>query len=299
MVSNLEGSIISDFLFLVSVALALNGSGSFLAWRREYLRTDGAIAAFTVGMILFLLTPIAWIVLLVFFISSSLLSKVKRDTSPTKVKAQAMFEKGGKRDVSQVLANSLAGILFLLVLIPEGGNPNLVSAPMIAYVGAIGAATADTWATEIGTMAPSARWVLNPRRTVPVGTSGGISLLGTLAAFLGSIALTLSFFICLIIQIELTGNTAPSMEKSAIILLIGSVAGLIGSFVDSFLGATVQAFYFCPSCRHGTEKKVHTKCGGTETNLTRGYTFINNDLVNFLATASAGLTAFVGFVLVV
>ncbi|MHA2273238.1 MAG: DUF92 domain-containing protein [Candidatus Hodarchaeales archaeon] len=270
-----------------------------LAWRREHLRTDGAIAAFTVGMILFLLTPVAWIVLLAFFISSSLLSKVKRDTSPTKAKAQAMFEKGGKRDVSQVLANSLAGILFLLVFIPEGGNPNLVSASMIAYVGAIAAATADTWATEIGTMASSARWVLNPRRTVPVGTSGGISSLGTLAAFLGSVILTLTFFSCLIIQIELTGSTAPSMEKSTIILLIGSAAGLIGSFVDSFLGATVQAFYFCPSCQHGTEKKVHTKCGGTKTNLTRGYTFINNDLVNFLATASAGLVAFVGFVLVV
>jgi uncharacterized protein (TIGR00297 family) len=250
-------------------------------------------------MILFLLTPVAWIVLLAFFISSSLLSKVKRDTSPTKAKAQAMFEKGGKRDVSQVLANSLAGILFLLVFIPEGGNPNLVSASMIAYVGAIAAATADTWATEIGTMASSARWVLNPRRTVPVGTSGGISSLGTLAAFLGSVILTLTFFSCLIIQIELTGSTAPSMEKSTIILLIGSAVGLIGSFVDSFLGATVQAFYFCPSCQHGTEKKVHTKCGGTKTNLTRGYTFINNDLVNFLATASAGLVAFVGFVLVV
>lgn len=62
-----------------------------------------------------------------------------------------MFEKGGTRDVGQVLANSVAGVLFLLVFIPDSGNPDLATAPMIAYVGAIAAVTADTWSTEIGT----------------------------------------------------------------------------------------------------------------------------------------------------
>lgn len=276
----------------------LNGSGAFLAWKRSYLSDSGAIAAFSVGMVLFLLTPVAWIILLVFFTSSSILSKVKGETSPTKAKAQEMFEKGGKRDVGQVLANSLAGVLFLLAFIPDGGNPDLVTAPMIAYVGAIAAVTADTWGTEIGTLAPSASWVLNPRRKVPVGTSGGISLLGTLAAFFGALILAFSFLVCLTIQIELAGNSLPSAEKILIILGVATMAGLVGSFVDSLLGATVQAFYFCPSCRIGTEKQVHTKCGGAKTTLTRGYPVVNNDLVNLLAAAAAGFFAFVAFVLV-
>jgi uncharacterized protein (TIGR00297 family) len=249
-------------------------------------------------MILFLLTPVAWIILLVFFTSSSILSKMKRETSPTKARAQEMFEKGGKRDVGQVLANSFAGVLFLLVFIPDSGNPDLATAPMIAYVGAIAAVTADTWATEIGTLAPSARWVLNPRQRVPVGTSGGISLLGTLAAFFGALSLAFSFLVCLTIQIELAGNSLPSGEKILIILGVTTMAGLVGSFVDSFLGATVQAFYFCSSCHIGTEKQVHTKCGGTKTTLTRGYSVVNNDLVNLLAAAAAGFFAFMAFVLV-
>jgi uncharacterized protein (TIGR00297 family) len=291
--------IITSFLFWLLIAFLINGFGCLLAWNRSHLRTDGAIAAFIVGTILFLLTVVAWIILLVSFTSSSLLSKLKKETSPTKAKAQEMFEKGGKRDVGQVLANSLAGLVFLLLILQEGGNPSPVSAPIVAYVGVIAAATADTWATEIGTIsAKEPRWILNPRKSVPVGTSGGISLFGTLAAFLGSLTLAFSFLVCLMIQIELTASSTPSTEKILTILGIITIAGLLGSFVDSFLGATVQAFYFCPSCQHGTEKKIHLKCGGSKTTLTRGYTVVNNDLVNLLASTVAGLLAFVGFSLV-
>lgn len=270
-----------------------------MAWKRGYLSTDGAVAAFIVGAMIFLLMLIAWFLLLLFFVSSSILSKVKRESSPTKAKAQEMFEKSEKRDARQVLANSFVGMLFLLLVLPEGGNPNLLSAPVVAYVGAIAAVTADTWATEIGTIsAKEPRWVLNPRQRVPVGTSGGISLLGTLAAFFGALSLVIAFLVCLTIQIELTGSSLPSTEKILIILGVTTMAGLVGSFADSFLGATVQAFYFCPSCHIGTEKQVHTKCGGTKTTLTRGYSVVNNDLVNLLAAAAAGFFAYVAFVLV-
>jgi len=289
---------ITDFFFHFIVALALNGIGSFLAWKRENLRVDGALVAFIVGMTLFLITPIAWIILLVFFASSSLLSKLKKETSQTKSKAQEMFEKGGRRDAGQVVANSLAGILFLLLFLPQGSEFDLVSASVVAYVGTIAAANADTWATEIGTIASSARWVLNPRRTVPPGTSGGVSLLGTLASLMGSLTMALLFLVCLTIHTELGDDSLPSIGVTLAILCIITTSGFVGSFVDSVLGATIQAFYFCPSCNIGTEKRVHKKCGGTVTILKRGHAFVGNDLVNLLAAALAGLLAFVSFSLV-
>jgi len=57
-------------------------------------------------------------------------------------------------------------------------------------------------------------------------------------------------------------------------------AGLAGSLFDSFLGATVQAMYFCPKDNKETEKHpIHT-CG-TETVHLRGWKWLTNDWVNF------------------
>jgi uncharacterized membrane protein len=59
---------------------------------------------------------------------------------------------------------------------------------------------------------------------------------------------------------------------------------LLGSLFDSFLGATVQAIYFCPTCDKETERHpVHT-CG-TPTAMIRGWEWLNNDWVNFGCSA--------------
>ena len=71
--------------------------------------------------------------------------------------------------------------------------------------------------------------------------------------------------------------------------LIGLVSGLVGSLFDSYLGATVQAMYYCPVCKKETERRVHN-CG-TETLPLRGIAWINNDVVNFLATAFGAVVA--------
>jgi uncharacterized membrane protein len=55
------------------------------------------------------------------------------------------------------------------------------------------------------------------------------------------------------------------------------------------LGATVQGIYFCDRCGKETESHIH-RCG-TGAHLVRGWSWLNNDVVNVLASAVGGLVA--------
>ncbi len=71
--------------------------------------------------------------------------------------------------------------------------------------------------------------------------------------------------------------------------VVATVGGLTGSLVDSLLGATVQAIYYCAACSRETERPVHG-CG-RPTKLIRGWTWLNNDLVNLAASLIGGLVS--------
>jgi uncharacterized membrane protein len=73
-----------------------------------------------------------------------------------------------------------------------------------------------------------------------------------------------------------------------LILVTITLAGLIGSLADSLLGATIQAIYRCPSCNKETERyPVHT-CG-SQTQLVRGYSWLDNDWVNTACALVGGV----------
>ena len=65
--------------------------------------------------------------------------------------------------------------------------------------------------------------------------------------------------------------------------------GLAGALVDSPLGASVQAIYYCPTCEKETEKRTHG-CG-TPTRQERGWRWLNNDMVNFFSSLIGALVA--------
>jgi uncharacterized protein (TIGR00297 family) len=216
----------------------------------------------------------AWaIVLLAFFASSSALS---RAFSARKITVAANFAKGGTRDWGQVAANGGVGVLAVSAA-ALGLLPTLVA--WAAFAGAIATVNADTWATEIGVLNPRQPILITNGKRVPAGTSGAISALGTLAALAGAALIA-----------ALAAWLAGAVLDGARFIVIVTLAGVFGSFVDSLMGATVQAIYYCPQCKKETERYPLHTCG-TATRFHRGWRWLNNDMVNFLSSALGALLA--------
>jgi len=64
--------------------------------------------------------------------------------------------------------------------------------------------------------------------------------------------------------------------------------------IDSILGATLQVRRICPTCGTGTEQSVH-KCGSS-TQIFHGVRWMENDMVNTLATLSGAVVAVIVFI---
>lgn len=254
----------------VGLAFLLSALIGVLAFRRGSLDRSGVIGALIVGTLTFGFGGWLWGVLLaLFFVSSSLLSHFKE----TEKQALAeKFDKGHRRDFGQAMANGGLGALIAL-------NSAFFASPFWfpLFVGVIATVTADTWATELGTLSKKPPRLITTGRVVEVGTSGGVSWLGTLVSLAGGA------FIGLIAGLFDNGlGFLPG-------LLAGAAGGLAGSLFDSLLGATVQQIYYCDSCQKETERQMH-KCGH-ETRPVRGWTWLNNDLVNLIASFVGGLVA--------
>jgi uncharacterized protein (TIGR00297 family) len=229
------------------------------------LSTSGAIAAVFIGAAV--LIGDGWpgaAVLFAFFIPSTLLSRIGR----TKKRALIDIGKHGARDVLQVLANGGVAAAAILLSLRYG-------APMLAaFAGAFAAASADTWATELGTLARGAPRSIVTMKRVPTGMSGGITWQGSLAQIGGAIVVAI---------VASLVHVAPLWP-----VLLGGIAG---SIADSILGATLQTRRYCPQCERECETDPHA-CG-TPTVIRRGLRWLDNDVVNFAATICGAIVAFI------
>lgn len=248
------------------MGLAAGGLGYFAG----ALKPSGAISAWVVGAITYGFG--GWQaagLLIAFFVSSSALSRMARGRKRDLV---ADFAKGGKRDWGQVLAN---GGLAAALAVGVGLSADRLWAA--ALVGALAAVNADTWATELGVLSPRHPRLITSWQPVRPGVSGGVTVEGVLASLGGA---------------GLIAGLGAWWWGNWALLGAGVVGGLTGSLVDSLLGASVQAMYFCPSCDKETERFPEHICG-TSTHQTRGWVWLNNDVVNFVAAicgaASSGL----------
>ena len=255
--------------FVLSLAIGAIG------YKRGALSGSGVGGALLTGTLIFGLGGWEWgTLLIVFFVSSSALSFYRaRDKRGLAEK----FAKGSRRDLSQALANGgLAALLVVLSLIwPH---------PLwfVACAGAMAAVNADTWATELGVLsAPPPRLITTGQR-VEVGASGGVTWLGIWASLGGALLIGLVGGLWLL-------ALGQGWVGAGVLLLAATVGGLAGSLMDSLLGATVQAIYWCDACQKETERVIH-RCGA-ETRQSRGYRWLGNDLVNFVASAVGALAA--------
>ena len=254
---------------------------SLVAFHLKALNKSGVIAATITGTIIFGLGGWQWaIILLGFFTSSSLLSKLLRKS---KTSLSDKFSKGSRRDAWQVLANG--GIGALLVVIHYLYPNHLWVWP--AFLGSFAAVNADTWATELGVLSKKNPRLITSGKVVERGTSGGITLLGTLSALGGA------SFIALIGVLTWPVRDAAILSFTSLIsFLLITLGGLLGSMIDSWLGATIQAIYHCHTCNKDTEQYPVHHCG-TSTTLVRGLKWFNNDLVNTLCAATGTIITIV------
>jgi uncharacterized protein (TIGR00297 family) len=161
----------------------------------KWLTGPGAAAALAVGVAT--IYGFGWrgvVLLLAFFVSSNLLTT-----------------KHTRRNARQVVANG--GVAALAAL----------AGSWAWFAGALAAATADTWATEIGSHARTSPRLITNGTSVPAGTDGGMTLLGTLGGLAGAAMIAGVSFIL--------GQRIPTAVATG---------GVLGMLLDSLLGATLQ-----------------------------------------------------------
>jgi uncharacterized protein (TIGR00297 family) len=240
----------------LAIAAAVAATGRLL----RALTTAGAIAAAAIGTTILWRTGWSGLAALgAFFAGSSIISRLAPDH------AQQRFDaKGNQRDVAQVLANGGAAALGALLL--------PLPAALWVVTAALAAAAADTWATSVGGWSRSEpRFILTGGR-VPAGTSGAISLAGTLGAVGGA---------------SLVAVSAGLIAHDGRVVALCTLIGCTGMLLDSLLGALVQARFHCTACDAATERPRH-RCGNV-TQQTGGVAWVSNDVVNAMATLLAAV----------
>ena len=251
--------------------LVVAGTVALAARRAHALSAGGATAAVLVGVAA-VAAGWAWGALLVaYFVASIVLSRVRG--AEKAARTGDVVAKGGARDAFQVVAN---GGLFAVAALAGASLPDEWGAARTltaAALGALAASAADTWATEIGSMATRPPRSILTGRPVAPGTSGGVNLLGISAMFAGA-------------AIVAYGGRALTLDVPVAAVVVG---GFLGAIADSIVGATLQDRRWCDTCQKSTERLVHG-CG-TATRHAGGITLVDNDLVNLNATFAGAVIA--------
>lgn len=261
----------------VSIALAVSIVIAVAAYRLRALDGGGSLAAIFVGTaVLGLGGAAGGAALFAFFISGSALSRLPTTGGAVHFATETYGAKGGRRDAAQVLANGgvAAGCAAASGLLATLHSP-LSGVWLAAAIGALAAAAGDTWAAEIGVRLGRAPRMILGLTPVIAGRSGAVTAAGTLASFAGGALVGLAA--------AATGATHPAFA-----IVSSTLAGFVGSTIDSMLGAGAQSLWRCAVCERFGELPVHHDAPAT---LVRGVPWVTNDMVNLTATlATATLT---------
>jgi len=231
----------------IAAAAAVGG------WAVGWLTGGGAVAATLIGAAVLGGGGLGGLALLgTFFVSGSLLS--------------ARGAAGPRRRAAQVLANGWAAGLGALVI---------PAAPPVGWAlvaGGLAAAQADTWATELGRRSRRLPRLITNGTPVPIGTSGAVSVVGTLGGGAGAVVI---------------GLLARALEAPVPAAWIAA-AGCAGMLADSALGATAQARFACAVCGQAVETPRHCDADAAHRG---GLRWMTNDTVNMLCTGAGAAMA--------
>eukprot|EP00730_Choanoeca_flexa_P002067 TRINITY_DN10897_c0_g1_i11.p2 TRINITY_DN10897_c0_g1~~TRINITY_DN10897_c0_g1_i11.p2 ORF type:complete len:255 (+),score=19.37 TRINITY_DN10897_c0_g1_i11:1865-2629(+) len=200
---------------MIEILLAVSGPICIagFAYSKRMLTQDGAIAAIPVGILPALLGVSETLMLLLFFLSGSMATKLLHSKSRSKVTYDNDAKTG--RNAMQVLATGGIPALLCLAALITGQNYH---EPYMAY---LACSCGDTLASEFGQTSKIAPRLITTWQQVSPGQDGAVSFLGTAASLAGGLL------------IGLPTTSLTMMARSIVYAGIGSIA-------DSMLGAMLQ-----------------------------------------------------------
>ncbi|MDD1653996.1 MAG: DUF92 domain-containing protein [Methanomicrobiales archaeon] len=200
-------------------------SFGYFAYRLRVADLSGLFSGALVGLILIVFADVRWFfVILIFLMVGAAATRYKFDY---KTSLGAAESHGGVRGYVNVFSNLLVGTA-AAVLFGLAGQVGSVAGQVMCtalFIGSVATAAGDTVAGEIG-MTTSAPVLITTFEIVPRGTNGGVTLEGELAACFGSLSVAGAAYLLGMITLPLLG--------------ICTVAGLIGTNIDSLVGATLE-----------------------------------------------------------
>jgi uncharacterized protein (TIGR00297 family) len=262
--------------FLVDLAVVV--AFALVAIAAKAIDKRGFLASVAVGLPILLGGGWRWFVIIAtFFIAGVAFTWYRYEYKQSLGSAQ---EKGGTRNWPNILANGGIASLFGLGEFLGGGEYLAV-----LYMGAVSAAASDTVATELGLLNKSPpRLITDLRQRVSPGTSGGVSAMGMGGTLLAS---------------ALIGVVAAVLGvgegiKPVSVFVVAVCGGLVGSLADSFAGAGFQRKSYCVVCGKPSENLTHC---GEPTRYASGARFVDNHVVNVIATVFGALGSIAVFLL--
>ncbi len=215
------------------IAVALNTVLGAIAWvaPKKLLTPAGLLHAWALGVIIWgCLGWQGYAVVMFYFLVGSAVTKV----GIAQKEAEGIAEKrSGARGPENVWGSALVGALCALGILaattfsPQAQFiPILVALLLLGYVASFSTKLADTCASEIGKAYGQRTYLITTLQSVPRGTEGAVSLEGTLAGVVASIA------------IAFLGWAVGLISIWGVVICV--IAAFIATNAESLIGATLQ-----------------------------------------------------------
>jgi uncharacterized protein (TIGR00297 family) len=207
-----------ELMIIIAMAGLLSISAQYLG----LLTFDGAVASLVIGLIIGVFGSFEWLLILIIFTALGFGATLVGITRKRKKGLQEGVK--GERMYKNVVAVGIVPCIFAVISYFTGDGYDLLIS--VGFISSLTVAAADTVASEVG-VRDSKVWMITTFKRTEPGVNGGISVTGTLVAVAAS-------FITAVI-----GWVVMDLEINCL-LLVPAVAGIIGCFADSLLGATVE-----------------------------------------------------------
>lgn len=202
-------------------ALLVNGVFGVLGYRARTVTVAGAVVGAAIGIVTWLAAGGAgWTMLFATFAMAAAATRLGHQRKATLGIAE---ERGGRRGPGNAIANTgLAAWAFAVSL-----GMHDPAAAMLCAVAALATASSDTVASEVGKAWGKTTWLITGMRRVPPGTSGAVSLEGTVAGAFAALALA--------------GVGAALALIPTLAVVPVAIAATVASFAEGWLAVQFEA----------------------------------------------------------